>query len=276
MRIRIHHETAYTYDRPAQSVIQILRLTPRDHEGQYVRRWRIDLDHGGVLRQREDAFGNIIHVLSASGEFTSFSLSVDGEVETQDTAGIVRGATEHFPPALYLRETALTKPDAAIIDFARSASGKAKNGTLDRLHKILIELHDHMTFEIGATDSHTSAIEAFQAGRGVCQDLSHVFIAAARTLGIPCRYVAGHLFRSDMVTPQEAGHGWAEAHIADLGWIGFDPANGISPTDSYVRVAIGLDALGAAPVRGAQIGGSDEKLAVAVTVDQTAQQQQQS
>ena len=79
-----------------------------------------------------------------------------------------------------------------------------------------------------------------------------------------------------MVTPQEAGHAWAEAHIPDLGCIGFDPANGISPTDSYVRVAIGLDALGAAPVRGAQIGGSDERLAVAVTVDQTAQQQQQS
>ncbi len=276
MRIRVHHETAYTYERPAQSVIQILRLTPRDHEGQYVRRWRIDLDHGGVLRQREDAFGNIMHVLSASGEFSQFSLSVDGEVETQDTAGVVRGATEHFPPALYLRETALTKPDAAIVDFARSAAGKAKNGALDRLHKLLVELHDHMSFEIGTTDSGTSAIEAFQSGRGVCQDLTHVFIAGARTIGIPCRYVAGHLFRSEMVTPQEAGHAWAEAHIPDLGWIGFDPANGISPTDSYVRIAIGLDALGAAPVRGAQIGGSDEKLAVAVTVDQTAQQQQQS
>jgi transglutaminase-like putative cysteine protease len=265
MRIRIHHETAYTYDRPAQSVIQILRLTPRDHDGQYVRRWRIDLDHGGMLRQREDAFGNIIHVLSASGEFSQFSLSVDGEVETQDTAGIVRGATEHFPPALYLRETALTKPDAAIIDFARSAESKAKNGPLDRLHKLLIGLHDHMTFEVGATDAATSAIDAFARGRGVCQDLTHVFIAATRTLGIPCRYVAGHLFRSDHATPQEAGHAW----------VGFDPANGISPTDSYVRVAIGLDYLGAAPVRGAQIGGSDEKLAVAVTVDQTAQQQQQ-
>jgi len=276
MRIRIHHETAYTYERPAQSVIQILRLTPRDHDGQYVRRWRIDLDHGGILRAREDAFGNVIHVLSAVGEFTHFSLSVDGEVETQDTAGIVRGATEHFPPALYLRETVLTRPNAAIADFARTATAKAKNGTLDRLHKLVTELHEHMTFEVGATDSGTNAAEAFERGRGVCQDLTHVFIAAARTLGIPCRYVSGHLFRSDAVTPQEAGHAWAEAHIGDLGWVGFDAVNGISPTDAYVRVAVGLDYLGAAPVRGAQVGGSDEKLAVAVTVDQTAQQQQQS
>ena len=275
MRIRIHHETAYTYERPAQSVIQILRLTPRDHDGQYVRRWRIDLDHGGVLRQREDAFGNIVHVLSASGAFAEFSLAVDGEVETQDTAGIVRGAVEYFPPELYLRETPLTTPDDAIADFAKTAQGKAKNGTLDRMHKLLLELHEHMAFEVGMTDSGTPAAEAFARGKGVCQDLTHVFIAACRTLGIPARYVSGHLFRSDAVTPQEAGHAWAEAYIGDLGWVGFDPVNGISPTDAYVRVAVGLDYLGAAPVRGAQTGGSEETLAVAVTVNQTAQQQQQ-
>ncbi|HVM85070.1 MAG TPA: transglutaminase family protein [Candidatus Binatia bacterium] len=274
MRIRIHHETAYTYQQPAQSVLQILRLTPRDHDGQYVRRWRIDLDHGGTLRAREDAFGNVIHVLSADGSFAEFSLAVDGEVETQDTAGIVRGAVERFPPALYLRETPLTKADASIRDFAREAAGRSKNGTLDRLHRILVELHDRMSFEVGATDSGTSAVEAFARGRGVCQDLTHVFIAAGRALGIPSRYVGGHLLRSDDATVQEAGHAWAEAYVDDLGWVGFDPVNGLSPTDAYVRVGIGLDYLSAAPVRGVQSGGSAEKLAVLVTVDQAAQQQQ--
>ena len=274
MRIRIHHETAYSYDRPAQSVLQILRLTPRDHDGQYVRRWRIDLDHGGALRAREDAFGNIIHVLSADGSFSQFSLTVDGEVETHDTAGIVRNAVERFPPALYLRQTPLTQPDAAIVDFARSAADGAKSSQLDRLHRVLTELHGRMTFDTEATNSMTPATAAFALGRGVCQDLSHVFIAAARILGIPCRYVGGHLLRSDDATVQEAGHAWAEAYIDDLGWVGFDPANGLSPTDAYVRIAVGLDYLGAAPIRGAQVGGSDERMAVAVNVDQAAQQQQ--
>ncbi len=105
MRIRVHHETAYTYERPAQSVIQILRLTPRDHEGQYVRRWRIDLDHGGVLRQREDAFGNIMHVLSASGEFSQFSLSVDGEVETRTPP-----AWSAAPPSISRRSSIYARP----------------------------------------------------------------------------------------------------------------------------------------------------------------------
>jgi len=273
MRIRIHHETTYTYERPAQSMVQLLRLTPRDHEGQYVRRWRIDLDEGGVLRQREDSFGNILHVLSATGRFSTFTLAVDGEVETQDTAGVVKGAIERFPPELYLRETPLTQPDAAITDFARSAANGASE--LARLHELLRGLTGHMTFEIGATDATTTAAQAFAQGRGVCQDLAHVFIAAARVLGIPCRYIGGHLWRSDGLGEQEAGHAWTEAYVNGLGWVGFDPANGISPTDAYVRVGIGLDYLGAAPVRGAQIGGSEEKLAVAVQVAQAGQQQQQ-
>ncbi len=50
-----------------------------------------------------------------------------------------------------------------------------------------------------------------------------------------------------------------------LGWVGFDPANGISTTGAHVRVAAALDSLGAAPVRGLRFGGSGEKLSVAVT-----------
>ena len=148
-------------------------------------------------------------------------------------------------------------------------------GDLARLHAILAGLTRHMTFEIGATDATTTAAQAFAQGRGVCQDLAHVFIAAARVLGTPCRYVGGHLLRGDGTEAQEAGHAWAEGYVSGLGWVGFAPANGICPTDAYARVGIGLDYLGAAPVRGAQIGGSEEKLAVAIQVDHAGQQQQQ-
>ena len=78
----------------------------------------------------------------------------------------------------------------------------------------------------------------------------------------------------DGVVDQEAGHAWAEAHVPDLGWVAFDPANGMCATDAHVRVAVGLDYLGAAPVRGTRHGGGDETLAVAVRVDQAARQVQ--
>jgi len=73
--------------------------------------------------------------------------------------------------------------------------------------------------------------------------------------------------RTDGAVHQQAGHAWAEAFVPDLGWIGFDAANAICGTDAHARVAIGLDYLGAAPVRGTRYGGGNETLTVAVKVD---------
>ena len=96
MRIRIAHRNVYRYDPPAAGVIQVLRLTPRNHEGQYVVRWRIDVSADARLAAHEDAFGNITHVFSADGPFGELIVEVDGEVETQNTNGIVRGTVERF------------------------------------------------------------------------------------------------------------------------------------------------------------------------------------
>jgi transglutaminase-like putative cysteine protease len=274
MRIQISHETIYRYDQPANSVIQTLRLTPRNHDGQYVVNWRIDVSDNCQLDQLEDAFGNIIHVFSAEGPFSELHVRVDGEVETQDTGGVVSGAVERFPPGLYLRETELTRLDPAIADFARAAQRAAGDDPLKIVHSLLDRLHAEIVYDASPTQTTTTAAESFALRRGVCQDLTHIFIAAARSLGIPARYIGGHFYRSDGVTDQEAGHAWAEAFVPDLGWVAFDAANGISATEAHVRVAVGLDYLGAAPVRGTRHGGGGEALTVAVRVTQARRQSQ--
>ena len=119
MRIRISHETRYHYDAPINGVIQTLRLTPRNHDGQYVVHWRIDVSEDCRLDVHEDAFGNITHTFTAEGPFAELAVQVEGEVDVQNTAGIVRGAIERFPPSLYLRATPLTEIDGAIAEFAR-------------------------------------------------------------------------------------------------------------------------------------------------------------
>jgi transglutaminase-like putative cysteine protease len=274
MRIRVCHETLYRYDAPATGVIQTLRLTPRNHDGQYVADWRIDISEDCRLDQQEDAFGNITHTFTAEGSFTQLGVRVDGEIDTQDTNGIVRGAIERFPPSLFLRPTGLTLPDQAIVDLARDLQAAAGADTLKFLHLLLDRLHEDITFDADPTQASTTAAEAFALKRGVCQDLTHIFIAAAREAGVPGRYVGGYLYRADGTVAQEAGHAWAEAFVPDLGWIGFDPANGICPTDAHIRVAVGLDYLGAAPVRGTRYGGGAEALDVRVLVEQAAQQTQ--
>jgi transglutaminase-like putative cysteine protease len=274
MRIRISHLTSYRYEAPATSVIQMLRLTPRNHDGQYVARWRIDVSTDCRLDQHQDAFGNITHAFTAEGPLRELAVAVEGEVETRDTQGIVRGAVERFPPSLYLRETALTSPDAEIAGFAAASRDDARGNVLSLLHVTLERLHQDMTYDTDPTHAATTAAEAFALRRGVCQDLAHVFIAAARSLGVPARYVGGYFRRNDGVTDQEAGHAWAEAFVPELGWVAFDPANGFCATDAHVRVAVGLDYLGAAPFRGTRYGGVGEVLSVKVRVDQASQQTQ--
>jgi transglutaminase-like putative cysteine protease len=275
MRIRISHATTYRYETPPTGVTQLLRLTPRNHDGQYVVDWRIDLSEDCILHQHYDAFGNITHSFTADGPFDKLAVTVDGEVETQDTNGLVNGAMEMFPPAFFLRETDLTHADPAISDFAETTRVEA--ATTDRLkllHALLNGLNREITFDTSPTVTATTAAEAFKLRRGVCQDLTHIFISAARRLGIPSRYIGGHFYRADGVTAQDAGHAWAEAFIDNLGWVGFDPTNGISTTDAHVRVAAGLDYLGSAPVRGIRYGGSGETLNVAVNVEQARAQSQ--
>lgn len=268
MHIHIAHNTVYRYDPPAAGAIQVLRLTPRNHEGQYVARWRIDVSADARLTAHEDAFGNITHVFSTGGPLSELSVAVDGEVETQNTEGVVRGAVERFPPTLFLRDTPLTRADQEIEAFARQVRTEAHGAVLAELHTLLQRLHEELTFDTEATYASTKGAEAFALKRGVCQDFTHIFIGAAHTLSIPARYVAGYLHRVDGTVEQDAGHAWAEAYVPDLGWIGFDPANGICPTDAHVRVAVGLDSLGAAPVRGTRYGAGTEILEVVVTVDQ--------
>lgn len=266
MRLKIRHETAYRYALPANRAIEVLRLTPRGHNGQYVAAWRIDVDCDCRLAQSTDAFGNPMHEFTLDGPIEQLTIVAEGSVETVDTAGVLTGQVERFPPVLYLRDTALTAPDLLIRDFARDIAGRSTGSPLDLMHAIMAAIGERIRFDVDATNTGTSAVEAFALGHGVCQDFAHVFIAVCRTLGIPARYASGYMLRVDDAGEQSAGHAWAEALIDDLGWVGFDPANGICPTEAYVRLAIGLDYLGAAPVRGVIYGGSGEELSVKVAI----------
>jgi transglutaminase-like putative cysteine protease len=276
VRIRVDHRTIYRYQPPAKSVLQVLRLIPRSHEGQNVVRWRAaaEADVEVQLRRGEDALGNVTQTAFIQGPVSELMLRVEGEVETWDTHGVVRGAAERFPPEAFLRETPLTAPSPELCELADELARKDPGDLIARLHRLMAAIGEAMAFETDTTQTGTTSAEAFAQKRGVCQDFSHVFIAAARRLGAPARYVSGHLAREGEAVEQDAAHAWAEAWVPDLGWIGFDAANGVCPTSSYVRVAIGLDYLGAAPVRGSRTGGGAETMDVRLRVSHAALQSQ--
>ncbi|MBN9037217.1 MAG: transglutaminase family protein [Rhizobiales bacterium] len=264
MRLRVTHRTEYAYDEPVPYALQRLRLVPQSGPTQQVVRWALGIE-GAVEEVRFlDQFGNDTRLVSIAGAGHEIVVTAEGEVDTTETSGIFGQHRGFAPLWLFAAQTELTRAGDGV---AGLAAGLAGGSDIDRLHALTTTVRDHIAFVPGATDTQTTAEAALARGKGVCQDHAHVFIAAARHLGFPARYVSGYLML-DGQAMQVASHAWAEAHVDGLGWVGFDAANGISPDTRYVRLATGRDYRDAMPVSGIILGKAAERLAVSITVEQ--------
>ncbi|MEO1677919.1 MAG: transglutaminase family protein [Pseudomonadota bacterium] len=271
MRLSIQHETRYTYDTPVAFGLQQLRLTPKSRHGQSVLTWQTAIDGGVRQALYEDQHMNQVILVSFEGEAGALTIRCQGEVETADTSGIV-GKHAGFSPLWYfLRPTKRTRAGQGVRALARGLVADYPD-EIARFHALSARVLDQVEWKTGATEAQTDAEESLSLKAGVCQDHAHIFIAAARLLGTPARYVSGYLAMDEQVQ-QDASHAWAEVHIEPLGWVGYDISNGISPDERYVRVATGLDYGEAAPVTGLRMGegGSElgsERLSVSIQVQQ--------
>ena len=272
MKLRITHETGYKYDAPARNLVQSLRLTPSVFEGQRTHEWSIDVTGGMRGPAFRDGAGDWIEGWTVRGPAEEIIVRIAGFVETRDTAGVLRGHREIINPLTYLRETEATMPDDALNALAREAVGEDGLGLA---HNLSRSVRDAIAFVPGVTEMRTTAAEALAQGEGVCQDHSHALISIARARGLPARYVSGYLHSTSDGSSDDAAHAWAEIHVQGLGWVGFDAANGCCPDERYVRLGSGLDAHDAAPIRGIRSGFGDERLKVAVNVEEIKQSQEQ-
>ena len=264
MRLKVSHQTRYSYDAPVPYALQRLRLTPRTGGNQNVLSWSVEVTGARTEVRFADQFSNDTHLVSIAGEPNLIEVTARGEVEVRDTAGVF-GAHAGFAPLwLFEHQTALTAPGPSINEIAREVGG---GNDLDRLHALAALIGGRVAYRVGATAASTTAEEAVALGEGVCQDHAHIFLAAARGLGYPARYVSGYLLM-DGAREQVATHAWAEAHVHGLGWVGFDVSNAISPDARYVRLAVGRDYRDAMPVSGIRLGAAQERLDVHITVEQ--------
>ena len=271
MILTVTHRTLYRYDTPVRGVVQSHRLTPAAFEGQRPLRWNVSVTDGVMGGGFRDGGGDWVQSFSVVGPLSEIEVLVTGEVETGDTAGVLRGHREVLTPLAYLRKTAPTRPDAALRALAQDAVAGASD-MLDRAHRLMAAVADAIAYVPGRTDSATTAAEALAQGEGVCQDHTHAMIAAARSLGQPARYVSGYLMSDVEGVPNEAAHAWAEIWVEGLSaWVGFDAANRCCPNELYIRLGSGLDALDAAPIRGTARGTGGEHLDVTVAIEAVQQ-----
>ncbi|MGO9932056.1 MAG: transglutaminase family protein [Steroidobacteraceae bacterium] len=268
MHMHIRHETRYRYERPVKYSVQSLHLTPRRDLSQRALTWNISAP--GRRLEQIDAYGNISHLLTIEEPHREIQIVVQGVVETADAEARQDDGT--LSPLAYLAPTHLTAPNEELKAFAQSALGSLSEPRA-RAHALAEAVFGAVRYKPGTSDVQDSAAAAFKSGEGVCQDHAHVFIASARAVGMPARYVSGYLYTGD--TSDAASHAWVDVWLGpDLGWQSVDVTHKRPAVRTYCRLAVGRDYLDAAPVRGVRHGGGGEKMEASVLVAESAQQQQ--
>ncbi len=198
MLVSISHVTRYSLAAPANYSIQCLRLTPPSFDGQQVVSWTIEMPHIENAVRFRDCFGNMAHLVAIPELHKEIAIVARGTVETEDRAGFVaRPDRGRAGPRLQARDAA----DGALTRrSARCAAATTAEDPIERMHKLMDAVHERVQYVVGATHAHTSAAEALKDGQGVCQDHAHIFISAARVMGLPARYVNGY-FLTDADEP---------------------------------------------------------------------------
>ncbi|MBH5322045.1 transglutaminase family protein [Aurantiacibacter sediminis] len=273
MRLSVRHTTKYRFREPVAHGIQRLRLTPKETQGQRILEWSMEYEGAHEQLSYDDQNFNHVTLVGVDEGTTEVVITCKGRVITEDNAGVIGQHAGHLPLWAFLGQTKLTKPGPKIKALITKVE-RSEDGMVDTLHDLSRVIRENVEYGTGTTRVTTTAEEAAEDGWGVCQDHAHIFIAAARSLDIPARYVSGYLMMNDRIE-QEASHAWAEAHVDGLGWVGFDISNGISPDPRYVRVATGRDYSDAAPITGISFGAVTEDLSVDLAVEQQFEEQQQ-
>jgi transglutaminase-like putative cysteine protease len=257
---RVQQSFTYAYDSPVTALAQRLVVVPRRRHGDLRRRSAQVRVSGAVhaRRAREDAAGNTVVRVTAP--------QVDRAVEFRLTAVLDRVPADGLPvlptsalrdPRL-LRATRLTAPDDRLRGFAAGCATGGPAGDPEALAEhICHEVYAALTYEFGITGIRTTAAEALAGGRGVCQDSAHVMLAVCHLLGLPARYVSGHLLG------QGGTHAWVEVVVArgDAAVaVAFDPCHGRRAGHRYVTVAVGRDYTDVAPTSGTFVGAPGGRL----------------
>ncbi len=259
MRISIRHELSFAQIEGVGHAVHHLLLCPRDTSAQTVEDWTISAPGIDGAARFADAFGNVALMTAQTRPEDDLFISVSGTVETRDTNGVIGRLATDPVTGLFRRITGLTKPNGTLVNRLKSQT-KSGASRLDLFHWLMNRLHESY-IEPDAEDD----------GGDRLADCMHEFIAAVRGLDIPARFVTGYVLAEE--TGAARLHFWAEAWDEGLGWIGFDPANNLCPTEAYVRLACGLDLNTAVPVR--LVPALEKRVDDVVRISQVMMNQQQ-
>lgn len=270
MKLHVRHTTDYRYSRPLHYALETLWLTPVSGAGQNVAFWSLGAPE--KLFAQQDAFGNTVSTYTFVGtdaDNVRWSLiNAAGQVDTLGIAEFTDAATLPHP-YFFLRPTHLAEPHFQLAEFGRGFLAASRDGTADlqALLALSAGVARAVSYRKNSTNVTTTALEAFNAGAGVCQDQAHVMVAICRSLGYPARYVSGYFYAAN--EPDLASHAWCDVclDVHSRRWVSIDVTHSCLIDERHVRLAMGTDYNACPPIKGVRQGGGEESMTVTITIE---------
>jgi len=283
----VSHRTAYAYREPVLQSQHLVHLNPRAGPHQRVLRHGLLIEPAPSAQiERLDYFGNGTAILTVDEEHLELVIHARSRVQVrapdlpilalsapwEEVANRARGNTSAADVGVlqFVSASRHTRIGAEVLDYARP-SFTPHRPILEAALNLTRRIYHDFTFDSTATDISTPVSHVLQERRGVCQDFAHLAIACLRGLGLPARYVSGYLLTypppgMEKLQGADASHAWISVWAPEVGWVDFDPTNGVIPTEEHITVAYGRDYYDVSPVSGVLLGGSRQTMAVAVDV----------
>lgn len=259
MRFSVRHQTIYRYSAPVRLAAHVLRFNPRPDAGALIER-ALAIEPEPVKREdRLDRFGN----LTTHVEFASLSdiLCIDSRfaVEVAPAPAAPLNGRPALPWLTDAREpnaiyVGAEDTDGAVRAFARKLAVESGGEPLAFLDRLNARLYRDIRHDIRPDGAARPPEETLALGHGACRDVTMLFLAACRSLGVPARFVSGYQAHAETPDGRRHLHAWPEAFAPGLGWRGYDPTHGLAVSDGHVALAAAPDQTATMPVEGGFFG----------------------
>lgn len=279
-RLRVVHSTGFAYDAPVTSSYNEARLTPRSDTRQNVIINRVETTPATRSYRYTDYWGTAVTAFDLHAPHEELEVSGLSVVETEPDA--MPSDDESLDWESLHHESVIDRYDEVLSNTGYVPVSRQLGQVAKRITKGLTPqeavlavcqwVHTEMEYVPGTTGVHTSAVEAWNEKKGVCQDYAHLSLVMLRSLGIPSRYVSGYLHPSRSAVIDRAvegqSHAWVEAWTG--GWWGYDPTNDLAVSEQHVSVGVGRDYSDVPPLKGIYTGAGAKDLEVKVEITRLA------
>ena len=274
MKLEIEHSTRYRYSGPIAETVMEVRLQPMDGLGQRCLEFELDVSAGIEPRTYRDGYGNNVHYFNLVRPHTRLSVTGRSVVETgRDLDSDPGEELVHD----FLRYRSPVKDVPGVREIARNhpiADAKSGPAVEQALDELTLAISRDFAYDRAVTNVYSAVDDVLALRAGVCQDFAHLFIAVARAMGVPARYVSGYIHQPRAAgdggvqgspgSVATASHAWAEAWVPGRGWVGYDATHPVRTSEHHVRLAVGRDYSDAAPTRGIYVGSATGTMEVRV------------